>query len=149
MWTRATREPTMDRDAVIHHLRAWADGIDPASGSTLPADHPAQRPDTLRVLFAALAILHGADRAGPHEAATRAAAARPGARNAGRPWSPEEDEALANAFDSGTAIGSLAAQLERTGGAITARLVKLGKMEPPAGLRLRGFGSDGIPPSTR
>jgi len=32
----------------------------------------------------------------------------------------------------------LASTLERTRGAISARLVKLGKIDPPPGLRLRG-----------
>ena len=47
----------MDRETVIRQLRAWADGVDPTSGEALPPDHPGQRPDTLRVIFAALALL--------------------------------------------------------------------------------------------
>ena len=60
------------------------------------------------------------------------------ARNAGRPWSAADDHLLAEAFDSGSPIGTIATQMERTRGSITARLVKLGKIDPPAGLRLRG-----------
>ncbi len=127
----------MDRETVLHHLRAWADGVDPSTGLTLPPDHPGQRPDTLRVVFAALALL-----ATPAPAvASRADANRAsgsGPRNAGRPWSTDDDVALASGFDAGETIGALAARLERTRGAINARLVKLGKIEPPPGLRLRG-----------
>jgi hypothetical protein len=132
-------EESMDRDAVIAHLRAWADGVDPATGAVLPSDHPGQQPGTLRVIFAALGLLVAEQSFAP----SRANDARPafGARNAGRPWSAIDDVALATAFDSGTTIGALAVQMQRTRGAITARLVKLGKIEAPPGLRLRGEAS--------
>jgi hypothetical protein len=119
----------MDRESVVRHWRAWAEGIDPATGVALPPDHPGQQPETLRVVYATLALLN----------ATRAdAPARAWPPNAGRPWSPEDDDALAAAFDSGAAVSALATQLGRTRGAINARLVKLGKIEAPPGLRLRG-----------
>ena len=130
----------MEREAVIAHLRAWADGADPRSGEALPADHPTQRPDTLRVVFAALALLEG-DRNGAPSALPRALGLA--ARNAGRPWSNADDEALCTAFDAGATIAALAVQMERTRGAITARLVKLGKIDPPPGLRLRGESAGG------
>ena len=127
----------MDRESVLQHLRAWADGIDPSTGAALPPDHPGQRPDTLRVVFAALALLSSPSReiASPRDA-SRASSGAP--RNAGQPWSPGDDAALASGFDAGETIGALAARLERTRGAINARLVKLGRIDPPPGLRLRG-----------
>jgi hypothetical protein len=127
----------MDRDSVIRHLRAWADGIDPASGEALASDHPGQRPDVLRVVFAALLLLEP-ERASTPLRGREAPSLSLAARNAGRPWSAADDQALAAGFDMGTTIGALAVQMERTRGAITARLVKLGKIEPPAGFRLRG-----------
>jgi len=126
----------MDRETVIRQLRAWADGVDPTSGEALPPDHPGQRPDTLRVIFAALALLAASPDPVFSRTETRGSVAGP--RNAGRPWSIEDDDALARGFDAGERIGALAARLERTRGAISARLVKLGKIEPPPGLRLRG-----------
>jgi hypothetical protein len=129
-------EKSMDRDAVIAHLRAWADGVDPATGAVLPSDHPGQQPATLRVIFAALGLLAGEQPFAPSRG--RDARLALAARNAGRPWSAIDDVTLATAFDSGTTIGALAVQMERTRGAITARLVKLGKIEAPPGLRLRG-----------
>ena len=124
----------MDRESVTRHLRAWADGIDPSTGQVLPPDHPGQRAETLRVIFAALALLSA------HADGTSETNRFPsgGARNAGRPWSGADDETLASAFDEGQTIGALAVKLERTRGAISARLVKLGKIEAPPGLRLRG-----------
>lgn len=125
----------MDRDQIIRHLRAWVDGFDPANGSALPLEHPAQRADTLRVLFAVIAHLTADVTLGHPSASARAS---PTARNAGRPWSDGDDAALANAYDAGATIGAMATGLERTRGAITARLVKLGKIEPPPGFRARG-----------
>lgn len=126
----------MDRDSVVRHLKAWAEGVDPATGGMLEADHPGQRPDTLRVIFAAVALLEQAGARTPGQNGA------PGdARNAGRPWSSEDDDALAAAFDAGTPIGDLAGRFERTRGGISARLVKLGKIEAPPGMRLRGGGS--------
>lgn len=128
----------MDRETVLRHLRAWADGVDASTGNTLPGDHPGQRPETLRVIFAAVALLEAVTDT-PTSSQSRMAAGGP--RNAGRPWSNEDDDALASGFDAGETIGTLASKLERTRGAISARLVKLGKIEPPPGLRLRGTGA--------
>lgn len=128
----------MDRETVLRHLRAWADGVDPSTGQVLAIDHPGQRPDTLRVIFAAVALLEVAPEALAH-ASGRSFSQGP--RNAGRPWSSDDDDALASGFDAGETIGALASRLERTRGAISARLVKLGKIDPPPGLRLRGSGT--------
>ena len=128
----------MDREAVVRELRAWADGVDAATGVALPPDHPAQHPHTLRVVFAALALLESSSPSAMRAAAPNANASTSGPPNAGRPWSNDEDDALASAFDAGETIGALAARLGRTRGAINARLVKLGKIEMPQGLRLRG-----------
>ena len=130
----------MDRESVIAHLRAWADGVDPHTGEALAPDHPGQRPDTLRVVFAALALIEGGRNAAAPVGVIPAASRTLGlaARNAGRPWSAGDDEALVGAFEAGATIGALAVQMERTRGAITARLVKLGKIEAPPGMRLRG-----------
>jgi hypothetical protein len=105
----------------------------------LPSDHPGQQPGTLRVIFAALGLLAAEQPSAPARA--KEARLALAARNAGRPWSAIDDVTLATAFDSGTTIGALAVQMERTRGAITARLVKLGKIEAPPGLRLRGEAS--------
>jgi hypothetical protein len=128
----------MDREAVIRQLRAWAEGIDPVSGEALPADHPVQRTDLVRTLYGALALLEAGGRSVQAPARSSAMTRGEGPRNAGMPWSPEDDRALGESFDRGEAVASLAKTLERTRGAVTARLVRLGKIEPPASLRLRG-----------
>lgn len=127
----------MDRNTLVRQLKAWADGLDPETGELLPADHPAQRPDLIRMFYATLALLEAEIRAqGPAERAAWSPRAN-GPRNAGRPWSTEDDRLLAERFDAGGSIASLADAMERTRGSITARLVKLGKIEQTAEMRLR------------
>ena len=74
----------MEREDLMRHLAGWRDGIDPASGAVLPADHPAQRTDFLRVVCAAIDALAPAPM--PTGAPPRTTAASPGRANAGRPW---------------------------------------------------------------
>jgi len=114
----------MEREDLIRTLSAWRDGVDPSTGATLSSDHPAQRTDFLRVVCAAIDAL--------------AAISASGRANAGRPWSPSEDGLLTQAHQAGMTIAELARAHERTPGAITARLVKLGLIEMPPGMRLRG-----------
>ncbi|MFP5245374.1 MAG: hypothetical protein ACLGH0_01680 [Thermoanaerobaculia bacterium] len=49
--------------------------------------------------------------------------------SAGLPWSSEEDARLGQEFDSGMTVAQIALQHGRTSGAITARLVKLGRLD--------------------
>ena len=127
----------MDREQVIKQLRGWVDGVDPVTGETLPADHPAHRADVLRVLYGALELL---DTPAPPRGSGAAHVEQraPFPRNAGRPWSADDDRALADAFEAGASVGAIAKTFERTRGSITARLVKLGKMAPDPSMRLRG-----------
>jgi hypothetical protein len=132
----------MEREDLIAHLTAWCDGIDPATGAPLPPDHPAQRTDTLRVLQAALGVITRPDPAlgpaGDPPTAVNPPRGVAAPTNAGRPWSDAEDTRLAAAHQAGSAIAALARAHERTRGAITARLVRLGRIEAPPGMRLRG-----------
>ena len=114
----------MEREDLLRQLAGWRDGVDPATGASLPPDHPAHRADFLRVVCAAIDAL-GALVAG-------------GRANAGRPWSPTEDTLLTQAHLAGMTVAELARAHERTPGAVTARLVKLGLIAMPPGLRLRG-----------
>jgi hypothetical protein len=114
----------MEKQAALHIVQALAQGVDPHSGETFPADSPYQHPDTVRALFQAVQALTGTltDRSRPPQNAPE---------NAGKPWSEQEDQALAAAFDAGKAIPELAEHHRRSRVAIQARLVRLGKIEPP------------------
>ncbi|CAG1008574.1 hypothetical protein BURK1_03547 [Burkholderiales bacterium] len=127
----------MEREDLMRHLAGWRDGVDPVTGATLPPDHPAQRSDFLRVVCQAIDALASCTPTAPTPA-RRASTPGPGHANAGRPWSAEEDALLAQAHEAGIGVVELARAHGRTPGAITLRLVKLGRIELPPGLRMRG-----------
>jgi len=120
----------MEREAALKIIQQLANGIDPHTGEVFRADSPYQHPDTIRALFVALRALEPQAASKP-----RAAAKENAAQNAGKPWSADEDKALASAFDAGKQIPELAAQHGRSRFAIETRLAKLGKIEPPANMR--------------
>ena len=97
----------MQKAAALKILQQLADGIDPHTGQIFGADSPYQHPDTVRALFLALRELGGAEAAvAPVQlpAKSRAAASTNPPANSGKPWSDEEDRALAAGFDSGKKI---------------------------------------------
>lgn len=104
----------MERQQVITVLESLANGVDPASGANVM--HSA---DTVRALAAAATLLRSAP-----------ARINPKFASAGTAWSAEEDARLAQEFDSGMTIAQMALGHGRTSGAITARLVKLGRIDP-------------------
>jgi len=116
-------------------LQALANGADPASGAVFPAGSPYQHPDTVRALYRAIRALETV-LSGTKSREKRPGQALPG--NAGKPWSPGEDAALAAAFDAGQPMKALAAAHGRSRFAIEARLAKLGKVPIPAGVRASG-----------
>ena len=125
-------------ESTLAIVRALASGTDPSTGEVLASDHVCQQPATIRALVAALAELECRS-ALAQTRSNASAGAKAGAR-----WDPAEDEALAQAFDRGDPVGKLAQDFQRSRGAINARLVRLGKIEAPPGLRLRGGSGEGI-----
>lgn len=110
-------------------LDTLAQGIHPVTGEAMPDDSPYNAPPVIRAL-------HTVARALEAGAATPAAAARgrrPLPPNAGKAWSAQEDAALETAFDAGIAMKQVAGELGRTQFAVEQRLVKLGKVDAPAG----------------
>ena len=120
----------MENAAALNIIQQLANGIDPHSGEVFRADSPYQHPDTVRALFIASRALEA--QPAPKQ---RAAGSENAPQNAGKPWSGDEDKALAAAFDAGKQIPELAVQHQRSRFAIETRLAKLGKIEPPANMR--------------
>jgi hypothetical protein len=110
----------MDAETALTVVRPLADGVDPMTGEALSADGPYQRPQIVRALMVAVGALE------QERLREQRRQRLPG--NAGMPWSTEEDEDLAREFDGGKSPGELAAMHGRTGSAIQARLVKLGRL---------------------
>ena len=55
--------------------------------------------------------------------------------NSGKPWTSEMDERLCNMFDSGSSAKEMCKYFKRSRGGISARLVRLGKIENRADLK--------------
>ena len=136
----------MEKTAALKILQQLADGTDPHTGKAFSAGSPYQHPDTVRALFVALRALDAlvaldapldapATSAPPAGKQRAAATAGNAPSNSGKPWSDDEDQVLAAAFDAGKKILELATVHCRSRFAIEARLAKLGKIEPPANLR--------------
>jgi hypothetical protein len=112
----------MDDTRAAAILRGLAAGIDHATGQPLAGFAALQSPDIVRALFVA------ADALETRQRQVRRQAALP--RNAGKPWSEEEDQRLLAGFDAGQTLEVLVAAHERTRAGIEARLVKHGRLEP-------------------
>jgi hypothetical protein len=110
----------MDDIKAVEILKSLAAGMDPAAGQPLTSIAPLQSPDVVRALFLA------ADR-------WRCACASRGGnrtlpRNAGKPWSSDEDERLLAGFDAGTQVDELP-RARAHACRHRARLVKHGRLE--------------------
>ena len=102
-------------------IEVLAGGIDPTTGEVLADDSPLSSPHVIRALFIAAKALEQVSSKAARSATT------PG--NAGKSWSDEEDQRLVAAFDASTPVAALARTHERTSGAITSRLIKLGRLQ--------------------
>lgn len=119
----------MERNQVITVLESLASGVDPTTGAVSHEVFAA--PNVIRALFVAADLLKQTP------APTTAQKQQPPA--AGARWTADEDAALAREFDQGTSIAEIASRHNRTRGAITSRLVKLGRIDA-ASVRLRDRG---------
>jgi len=110
----------MDYVAARHILEALADGLDPTTGEALPPGSPIASPDVAPAFQAALEALDYRIKRQERETELPS--------NAGKSWSPDEDRALAAAFDSRLPISEIAKRFSRTEGSIASRLVRIGKV---------------------
>lgn len=111
-----------------------AQGIHPVTGEVMPEDSPYNAPPVIRALHAVSRALEGIAVAPPPAPASEAQRiVRVAPANAGKRWSPQEDSALETAFDAGIPIKQVAGELGRTAFAVEQRLIRLGKIEAPAG----------------
>jgi hypothetical protein len=111
----------MDDTNAAEILKSLAAGIDPVSGEPIAGLEALRSTATLRALFLAVDALESRVRQGRRQSALP--------RNAGKPWSAEEDERLLAGFDAGQKMGELVASHERTRAGIEARLVKHGRLK--------------------
>ena len=117
----------MELQAARQIIDTLAQGIHPVTGEVMPEDSPYNAPPVIRALFAVSQALEGAPVAKSRKELPP---------NAGKPWVAQEDGKLESAFAAGIDLRDIAQELGRTTWAVEARLVKLGKLPPRAGMRI-------------
>ena len=110
----------MDSVQALAVIRSLANGVDPETGEVFPAEGAYQRPQTVRALYEAVTAMEIMEK--------RASRMKQLPAKTGEPWTEDEDRKLLAAFDSGRALGELAAAHQRTQTGIRARLVKYGRL---------------------
>ena len=110
----------MNASEALGIVRSLASGVDPVTGDAFPEESAYQRPQIVRALYEAVAALERSARF------SRRKEGLPG--KASQPWTEEEDRRLLAAFDAGRALAEVAAEHQRTQGAIRARLAKYGRL---------------------
>lgn len=112
----------MQLDAALPIVRALADGVNPVTGELYPDHSPYAEPRTLRALYSAVDIMQRElDREKRRDKLPE---------NFGKPWTEEEDRALAARFDKGENMADMARAHKRTVSSVKLRLEKLGKIGP-------------------
>lgn len=118
--TLPTDTPKPDPAEALPILRALAAGRHPLTGAELPEESCYQSAKVLRALLAGIDALE--------KSIARTNRVLPA--GAGKPWDSVEDETLVADFETGSTIGELAQNHQRTEGAIRSRLMRLGKLIP-------------------
>lgn len=114
----------MDIDQAIEIVTKLADGVDPATGESLPPSCVCQQADTVRALHLAL---EGLDRLKRHKDRIHF-----GSQKAGRPWTKNEEDKMLQQFDEKVDVDAIAHELNRTTGVIVGTL---GNFPPMTTLR--------------
>ena len=104
----------MDINRAKEILSTLAEGIDPTTGENLPDNSVCNKSEIIRALYTVLNTLGTSN---PR---------RELPQNAGKPWSPEDDERLKAFFEAGMTKKELCVEFKRTTGSITSRLARLG-----------------------
>ena len=107
----------MEIDQAQEIVKLLANGIDPTTGEVFADDSPYNSPEVVRALFIVLNHVKQPSK-------SSAAESRPA--NAGRPWTEELRQEVAELFRQGKSIAELAQHFGRTRGAISSELVRQG-----------------------
>ncbi len=97
-------------------LSILADGVNPLTGELLADDHLCNQVEIVRALLAVSSAVSV-----PKE--------NNSPLNAGKPWTAENDEKLSQMYDAGSTKKEMRSYFQRSDGAITSRLVHIGKVQ--------------------
>jgi len=117
----------MDPKAARPIIDALAQGLHPVTREVLPDESAFNIPGVILALHLASGALA---RVSSDEALKKKSAAAP---NTGKRWLPEDDAALVQAHAADPDLKRLGAAIGRTPFAVEQRLVRLGRLAPPAG----------------
>jgi hypothetical protein len=120
----------MESSEALRIIRALADGVDPVTRETLPAESVFQQPQTIRALERAAAALeicvdHQDKNSLPEIEHIRLV-------DPTQPWRAEEDKRLYMEFYRSIDFEIIAQRLGRSKNAVISRLMKLAKKKPRA-----------------
>jgi hypothetical protein len=111
----------MEPREAIEIIRKLADGVDPSTGERFPPGSTYQQADTVRALYLALEGLDRLRRVKEKQ--------NSGPPKAGRPWTKDEETKMLQQFDAKVDVKLIAQEMNRTTGAIWARLEKVGRIQ--------------------
>ena len=98
-------------------LASLADGVNPMTGELLPVIDSCNQVEVVRAIHTVLKYM---EESGKKK--------YPRFENAGKPWTRDDEEILCRMFDTGCNKKEICNHFQRSGGAIAARLVRLGKI---------------------
>ena len=104
-------------------IETLAEGVNPVTGEILPDQSPYNEPLVIRALFTVTQLLRQ----------QQSHSEKPLPARAGNSWDAEEDRAIIEEFHTNLPMWVMAEKHLRTRGAIQARLVRLGLIEPSTG----------------
>ena len=110
----------MEYEVALQIITSLSEGFHPKTGERLPEDSCFNSPETIRALYSAREALQLAIKSQQKK--------RLQPTNAGKPWTPDEDQHLLALFDSGKTMTEISEQHMRSKGSIKARLVRLGRI---------------------
>jgi hypothetical protein len=110
----------MEIEEALKIMKSLADGVNPETGEGVPGDLIYQNPQNVRALHRAVGALEFL--------AERERNRRLLPKNAGSPWSPQEDAQVCEELRSGNDFQQIAKIHNRTVASIVARLIRLGKV---------------------
>jgi DNA-binding NarL/FixJ family response regulator len=110
----------MEIQEALKIIKALADGVNPETGEVLPVEPIYQNPQNVRALHRAAGALEFLEE--------RERIKRLLPKNAGKPWTTQEEAQVCDELRSGTDFQQIARIHNRTVASIVARLIRLGKV---------------------
>ena len=108
----------MDIERAKELLTVLSDGVNPLTGELLSEDDSCYQVEIVRALYTVLRFIESQPK--------KSTKVLP--ENAGKTWTKEDEEVLCRMFDSGSTRKEICEYFKRSSGAITSRLVRLGKI---------------------